>query len=94
MGENPSTATDETTPPESSISPPAGTAHYRAFLLRLHFYAGIFVGPFLLIAAISGGLYAIAPTIEQKACHWRACGRANDRRRGREDRAPRDVPGP
>ncbi|MFV8174278.1 PepSY-associated TM helix domain-containing protein [Mycolicibacterium peregrinum] len=65
MGENPSTATDETTQPESSISPPAGTARYRAFLLRLHFYAGIFVGPFLLIAAISGGLYAIAPTIEQ-----------------------------
>ncbi|OCB16652.1 peptidase [Mycolicibacterium porcinum] len=42
-----------------------GTTGYRAFLLRLHFYAGIFVGPFLLIAAISGGLYAIAPSIEQ-----------------------------
>ncbi|MEW2483128.1 PepSY-associated TM helix domain-containing protein [Mycobacterium sp. NPDC049093] len=65
MGENPSTATDETTTPEPPISIPAGTTHYRAFLLRLHFYAGIFVGPFLLIAAISGGLYAIAPTIEQ-----------------------------
>src|SRR5690242_16440767 len=65
MGENPSTATDETTPPESSTSPPAGTAHYRAFLLRLHFYAGVFVGPFLLVAALSGGLYAIAPTMEQ-----------------------------
>ncbi|MBU9765863.1 PepSY domain-containing protein [Mycobacterium sp. TNTM28] len=32
---------------------------------RLHFYAGIFVGPFLLIAAVSGGLYAVAPSIEQ-----------------------------
>lgn len=35
------------------------------FFLRLHFYAGIFVGPFLLIAAVTGGLYAIAPTLEQ-----------------------------
>ncbi len=42
-------------------------------LLRLHFYAGIFVGPFILIAAISGALYAITPQIEQtvydKALH-------------------------
>ncbi|MBJ7462190.1 MAG: PepSY domain-containing protein [Mycolicibacterium sp.] len=37
----------------------------RAFFLRLHFYAAVFVGPFLLIAAISGGLYAISPSIEQ-----------------------------
>ncbi|GGK45138.1 PepSY-associated TM helix domain-containing protein [Nocardia camponoti] len=31
---------------------------------RLHFFAGIFVAPFLLIAALTGALYAIAPTIE------------------------------
>lgn len=36
-----------------------------ALLRRLHFYAGVLVGPFLLIAAVSGGLYAIAPTLEQ-----------------------------
>ncbi len=34
-------------------------------LRRLHFYAGIVVGPFLLIAAISGGLYALAPSAEK-----------------------------
>ena len=34
-------------------------------LRRLHFYAGVFVGPFLLIAAISGGLYALAPSAEK-----------------------------
>ncbi|GAC58224.1 hypothetical protein GOHSU_35_00190 [Gordonia hirsuta DSM 44140 = NBRC 16056] len=34
-------------------------------LRRLHFYAGILVGPFLLIAAVSGGLYALAPSAEQ-----------------------------
>lgn len=41
------------------------TSGYRAFFLRLHFYAGLFVGPFLLVAALSGGLYAVAPSIEQ-----------------------------
>ncbi|WKG01704.1 PepSY domain-containing protein [Mycolicibacterium sp. HK-90] len=68
MGETPSTATDDSaTAPVAEVSAPkAGAAGpFRAFLLRLHFYAGIFVGPFLLIAAISGGLYAIAPSIEQ-----------------------------
>jgi len=34
-------------------------------LRRLHFYAGIFVGPFILIAALSGALYAMTPQIEQ-----------------------------
>jgi uncharacterized iron-regulated membrane protein len=37
----------------------------RAFMLRLHFYAGILAGPFLLIAAVSGGLYAVTPQLEQ-----------------------------
>ena len=32
---------------------------------RLHFYAGILIGPFLLVAAISGGIYALMPTIEK-----------------------------
>jgi uncharacterized iron-regulated membrane protein len=45
----------------SASRPSAG----KALLRRLHFYAGVFVGPFLLIAAVSGGLYAIAPSIEQ-----------------------------
>nr|WP_090279955.1 PepSY-associated TM helix domain-containing protein [Mycolicibacterium komanii]CRL76028.1 putative iron-regulated membrane protein [Mycolicibacterium komanii] len=36
----------------------------RPLLLRLHFYAGVFVGPFLLIAAITGLLYAVIPQID------------------------------
>ncbi|MGM1015918.1 MAG: PepSY-associated TM helix domain-containing protein [Actinomycetota bacterium] len=36
-----------------------------ALLLRLHFYAGILVGPFLLVAALSGALYALTPQLEQ-----------------------------
>ncbi|MFF7291516.1 PepSY-associated TM helix domain-containing protein [Microbacterium sp. NPDC008134] len=34
-------------------------------MLRLHFYAGILVGPFILVAAFSGALYAATPTLEQ-----------------------------
>lgn len=33
-------------------------------LLRLHFYAGVFVGPFILIAAVTGLLYALIPQID------------------------------
>ncbi|CAH0196429.1 PepSY-associated TM helix domain-containing protein [Microbacterium foliorum] len=36
-----------------------------ALLLRLHFYAGILVGPFILVAALSGALYALTPQLEQ-----------------------------
>lgn len=33
-------------------------------LLRLHFYAGLFVGPFIFVAALSGVAYAAAPSID------------------------------
>nr|WP_237421755.1 PepSY domain-containing protein [Gordonia sp. SID5947] len=32
---------------------------------RLHFYAGILVAPFLIVAVVSGGLYALAPSLEK-----------------------------
>ena len=35
----------------------------RPLLLRLHFYAGIFIGPFILVAAVTGRLYALIPQI-------------------------------
>ena len=31
----------------------------------MHFYAGVFVGPFILIAAVTGLLYALVPQIDQ-----------------------------
>lgn len=34
-------------------------------LLRLHFYAAILVGPFLLVSAASGTLYALSPQLEK-----------------------------
>ncbi|SMX91635.1 Uncharacterized iron-regulated membrane protein [Brevibacterium antiquum] len=44
---------------------PRGTSWLGQLLRRLHFYAGIFVGPFIFIAALSGALYAISPQIEK-----------------------------
>lgn len=35
-----------------------------ALLLRLHFYAGLLVGPFIFVAALSGALYALTPQVE------------------------------
>lgn len=52
-------------PPPSIPARPASKGWFRQLLLRLHFYAGIFIGPFILIAAVSGALYAITPQIEQ-----------------------------
>jgi len=34
-------------------------------MMRLHFYAGVLIGPFILVAALTGALYAAAPTIER-----------------------------
>lgn len=34
-------------------------------MVRLHFYSGVLVAPFLIVAAITGGLYALAPTLER-----------------------------
>jgi len=33
-------------------------------LRRLHFYIGLFVAPFILMAALSGTLYVLAPQLE------------------------------
>lgn len=35
-----------------------------ALIARLHFYAGILVGPFILVAALSGLFYALTPQVE------------------------------
>jgi uncharacterized iron-regulated membrane protein len=40
-------------------------AGLRPLAMRLHFYVGLFVAPFLLIAATTGLLYTLTPQIEQ-----------------------------
>ncbi|QDX29691.1 PepSY-associated TM helix domain-containing protein [Dickeya poaceiphila] len=42
------------------------SAALQALLLRLHFYIGLFVGPFIFIAALTGTLYVLTPQIEAK----------------------------
>lgn len=41
----------------------------KALLIRLHFYIGLFVGPFILFAALSGSLYALSPQLEDRLYH-------------------------
>lgn len=49
----------------SAPSPVAsGGGELRAFLTRLHFYIGMFVGPFILVAALSGTAYVLTPQLE------------------------------
>lgn len=44
----------------------AGKAAALALLKRIHFYIGLFVGPFIFIAAFTGVLYVVTPQIESK----------------------------
>ncbi|MEW1689321.1 PepSY-associated TM helix domain-containing protein [Streptomyces sp. NPDC091265] len=50
--------------PTGGQQPPLSWSGLRPLLLRLHFYAGILVGPFLLVAAVTGLLYTATPQIE------------------------------
>jgi uncharacterized iron-regulated membrane protein len=57
----PSPPTDEapqSAPPTAPAAPSRGWAPLRPLILRLHFYAGLLVAPFLLVAAVTGLLYA------------------------------------
>ncbi|MCZ4077909.1 PepSY domain-containing protein [Rhodococcus sp. H36-A4] len=50
--------------PSTDASGSTGSRPRPSLVMRLHFYAGILIAPFILVAAISGGLYALAPTAE------------------------------
>ncbi|NJP35770.1 PepSY-associated TM helix domain-containing protein [Micromonospora thermarum] len=57
-------------PPESAAAPDTERPARRptplaAMLTRLHFYAGILVAPFLLVAALTGLAYTITPQLDQ-----------------------------
>ncbi|WP_229068428.1 PepSY domain-containing protein [Actinoplanes sp. DH11] len=43
----------------------AGGRSFGPLLLRLHFYAGILVAPFILIAATTGLMFTMAPTLDK-----------------------------
>ncbi|MET9956080.1 PepSY domain-containing protein [Streptomyces sp. NPDC006339] len=64
---DPTTAQDPADPTDSPDAPrrPRGWAALRPLVLRLHFYAGVLVAPFLLVAALSGLLYALSYPAEK-----------------------------
>jgi uncharacterized iron-regulated membrane protein len=55
------------TPPDptpAAAPPPAATwATLRPLVLRLHFYAGVFVAPFLAVACLTGLVYVFSPQL-------------------------------
>ncbi|MFC5213780.1 PepSY-associated TM helix domain-containing protein [Streptomyces coerulescens] len=58
MSTAPTTSTAEASPPDAPASSPRRWAPLRPLVLRLHFYAGVLVAPFLLVTAATGFLYA------------------------------------
>ncbi|MER5828440.1 PepSY domain-containing protein, partial [Streptomyces mirabilis] len=63
MSTAPTTTTDES--PKPVAPTPTRRAALRPLILRLHFYAGILVAPFLLVAALTGFLYAASYQAEK-----------------------------
>ncbi|MEV5427743.1 PepSY domain-containing protein [Streptomyces sp. NPDC052701] len=61
----PPTATDEAPQPAPPAPPRGAWAPLRPLILRLHFYAGVLVAPFLLVAAVTGLLYAASFQAEE-----------------------------
>lgn len=61
------TLLEHDTPPPAAE--PARRRTLRPLLLRLHFYAGVLVAPFVLVAALSGALYAVSPQLEAWVHH-------------------------
>lgn len=55
----------------STVAPPAARptrkprGTFGPLLLRLHFYAGLFVAPFLIVAALTGLAYTLTPQIDR-----------------------------
>lgn len=53
-------------PPTTTTAPPRPTgvwAQLRPLVLRLHFYAGVFVAPFLLVVSLTGLAYVFSPQL-------------------------------
>ncbi|MFK0018682.1 PepSY-associated TM helix domain-containing protein [Streptomyces sp. NPDC090798] len=63
MSTAPTTTTDAS--PNPVAPAPTRKAPLRPLILRLHFYAGILVAPFLLVAALTGFLYAASYQAEK-----------------------------
>jgi uncharacterized iron-regulated membrane protein len=56
-------------PPAAPVTRRPWRPFLRQFVVRLHFYAGVLVAPFLVVAAVTGALYAAAPSVERVVYH-------------------------
>jgi len=65
MSATPETTAPETAAPETRThsTAPTGWAALRPLVLRLHFYAGVLVAPFLAIACLTGLIYVFSPQL-------------------------------
>ena len=60
-----STALDASSSERARTGSHSSSAWLLPLLRRLHFYVGLFVGPFLVIAAVTGALYVFTPQLER-----------------------------
>lgn len=60
-----STPTDSPEHPSPPAAPRARGGTLRPTLYRMHSWAGVLVAPFLVVAALTGLLYALSPSLEQ-----------------------------
>lgn len=60
---------DPSTPSRWPSSPVTLASPWAGMARRLHFYAGLFIGPFLLVAAVTSFFYSLAATTEQWIHH-------------------------
>jgi uncharacterized iron-regulated membrane protein len=66
MSATPDVARTSASPPiQASASQGRRPTGFGALLLRLHFYAGVLVAPFLIVAALTGLAYTITPQLDQ-----------------------------
>ncbi|HVN11144.1 MAG TPA: PepSY-associated TM helix domain-containing protein [Kineosporiaceae bacterium] len=56
-----------TSPARTAGKRPGSAAALRRVLVRLHFYAGVFVAPFLVVAALTGLAFVLTPQIDNVA---------------------------
>ncbi|MEU8240197.1 PepSY domain-containing protein [Actinoplanes missouriensis] len=63
MAVSPSPQLELADPP--AARPARRASGFSALLLRLHFYTGILIAPFLVVAAVTGLLYTVTPQLDQ-----------------------------
>ncbi|MGI5520150.1 PepSY-associated TM helix domain-containing protein [Micromonospora sp. CA-259024] len=57
--------TPESTPPPAPAPTAGARTAWGGLLLRIHFYAGILVAPFLVVAALTGLAYTVSPQLDR-----------------------------